>query len=245
MTRLMRVFRFALQRLSDLGHILPLEELFLEGPVQPDDFAVLLTAIARLPYLRRLALYQTRNPKPSLFEDLARAAPGLNALTIVAGDCQSGTEWPMPLVRYPVSLSRHGEQADGRLSPLARMPISRSSRASARSASSPSTGARRPRSITRGNRSRRGSRGSNTTRSVSWFARARPCKRRWRSFRTSRKGEGPLVLSVRVCEPARLTLRGVFIAARLATLRGSSGRRVGGGSMSSSRRSTCALFVAL
>ncbi|BGP54417.1 hypothetical protein JCM8202_000851 [Rhodotorula sphaerocarpa] len=93
-------------RLSDLGHVLPLEELFLEGPVQPDDFAVLLAAIARLPYLRRLALYQTRNPKPSLFEDLARAAPGLNALTIVAGDCQSGTEWPMPLDAYLPVLSR-------------------------------------------------------------------------------------------------------------------------------------------
>lgn len=71
-----------LQRLSDLGTNLPLEELFLEGPVQPEDFAVLLAAIARLPHLKRLALYQVRNPKPALFEDLATAAPGLTALTV-------------------------------------------------------------------------------------------------------------------------------------------------------------------
>lgn len=87
------------QRLNDLGTTLPLEELFLEGPVRPDDFAHLLIAIGHLPNLKRLALYQTRNPKPALFEDLARVAPQLTALVIVAGDSQEAVEWPLPLVR--------------------------------------------------------------------------------------------------------------------------------------------------
>lgn len=95
----------AAQRLTDLGMTLPLEELFLEGPVQPDDFAQLLTAIGLLPNLKRLALYQTRNPKPALLDDLARAAPQLTALVIVAGDSQEAVEWPMPLVSLPGGLS--------------------------------------------------------------------------------------------------------------------------------------------
>ncbi|GAA5976662.1 hypothetical protein JCM10908_005586 [Rhodotorula pacifica] len=93
-------------RLSDLGLTLPLEELFLEGPVRLDDFAQLLLAIGHLPNLQRLALYQTRNPRPALFEDLARVAPQLRALVIVAGDSQEAIEWPLPLSAYLPVLSR-------------------------------------------------------------------------------------------------------------------------------------------
>lgn len=87
------------QRLSDSGIDLPLEELFLEGPCAPDDLAVLVQAIGRLPSLRRLALYQAQEPKPTLVADLAQAAPQLEALTLVAGDCQEAVLWPAPLVR--------------------------------------------------------------------------------------------------------------------------------------------------
>lgn len=96
------------QRLSDTGAALPLEELFLEGPCVPEDLAVLVDAIARLPALRRLALYQVHEPKPALVADLARAAPQVEALTLVAGDCQEAVEWAAPLVRAFCLLPRSG-----------------------------------------------------------------------------------------------------------------------------------------
>ncbi|GAA5861260.1 hypothetical protein JCM8547_008536 [Rhodosporidiobolus lusitaniae] len=84
---------------------LPLEELFLEGPSQPADLSVLVSAIGELPNLQRLALYQVLSPKPALFNDLAMAAPQLRALTVVSGDCQEAVEWPAPLHQYLPSLS--------------------------------------------------------------------------------------------------------------------------------------------
>ncbi|GAA5911518.1 hypothetical protein JCM6882_000525 [Rhodosporidiobolus microsporus] len=85
---------------------LPLEELFLEGPSRQEDLRVLLQAFAHLPHLKRLALYQVQEPSPALFDELARAAPQLQALTVVAGDCQEPCEWPEPLEAYLPALSR-------------------------------------------------------------------------------------------------------------------------------------------
>lgn len=108
------------QRLSYSGLTLPLEELFLEGPLSSVDFAILVSSLAHLPNLRRLALYQCRNPTPTLFDQLHKVVPQLRALTIVgahrfprfvatltrlmacflpAGDCHEGEEWPEDLVR--------------------------------------------------------------------------------------------------------------------------------------------------
>ncbi|TNY22405.1 hypothetical protein DMC30DRAFT_149449 [Rhodotorula diobovata] len=101
-----RVIADEIIRLSDTGTALPLEELFLEGPCVPEDLAVLVDAIARLPALRRLALYQVHEPKPALVADLARAAPQVEALTLVAGDCQEAVEWAAPLEDYLSQLSR-------------------------------------------------------------------------------------------------------------------------------------------
>ncbi|GAA5914737.1 hypothetical protein JCM8208_000686 [Rhodotorula glutinis] len=93
-------------RLSDSGVDLPLEELFLEGPCVPEDLDVLVQAIGRLPSLRRLALYQAQEPKPALVADLAQAAPQLEALTLVAGDCQEAVVWPAPLDDYLTQLAK-------------------------------------------------------------------------------------------------------------------------------------------
>ncbi|GAA6049021.1 hypothetical protein JCM3770_005443 [Rhodotorula araucariae] len=101
-----RVIADEIIRLSDAGTDLPLEELFLEGPCTSADLAVLVSAIARLPALRRLALYQVHNPKPALVADLASAAPQLRALTLVAGDCQEAVEWTAPLDEYIAQLSK-------------------------------------------------------------------------------------------------------------------------------------------
>ncbi|GAA6000525.1 hypothetical protein JCM10207_008052 [Rhodosporidiobolus poonsookiae] len=79
---------------------LPLTELFLEGPSTATDLAVLVQALAQLPNLRRLALYQVQEPKPALFHDLAAAMPRLEALTVVSGDCSEAVEWPAPLEAY-------------------------------------------------------------------------------------------------------------------------------------------------
>ncbi|BGP30613.1 hypothetical protein JCM10296v2_002369 [Rhodotorula toruloides] len=93
-------------RLSYSGLTLPLEELFLEGPLSSVDFAILVSSLAHLPNLRRLALYQCRNPTPTLFDQLHKVVPQLRALTIVAGDCHEGEEWPEDLEAYLPSLSR-------------------------------------------------------------------------------------------------------------------------------------------
>ncbi|BGP23314.1 F-box domain, cyclin-like domain containing protein [Rhodotorula toruloides] len=93
-------------RLSYTGFTLPLEELFLEGPLSSIDFAIFVSSLAHLPNLRRLALYQCRNPTPTLFDQLHKVVPQLTALTIVAGDCHEGEEWPADLEAYLPSLSR-------------------------------------------------------------------------------------------------------------------------------------------
>ncbi|GAA5834820.1 hypothetical protein JCM9279_007118 [Rhodotorula babjevae] len=104
--RAFRVITDEILRLSDAGVDLPLEELFLEGPCVPDDLAILVQAIGRLPSLRRLALYQAQDPKPALVADLAQAAPQLEALTLVAGDCQEPELWPAPLDDYLTQLAK-------------------------------------------------------------------------------------------------------------------------------------------
>ncbi|BGP38342.1 hypothetical protein JCM10450v2_002290 [Rhodotorula kratochvilovae] len=101
-----RVIADEIIRLADAGTDLPLEELFLEGPCTAADLAVLVTALARLPALRRLALYQIHKPMPALVADLAAAAPQLRALTLVAGDCQEAVEWSAPLDDYLTQLSK-------------------------------------------------------------------------------------------------------------------------------------------
>ncbi|GAA5867214.1 hypothetical protein JCM1840_004989 [Sporobolomyces johnsonii] len=95
-------------RLSSLPYAdpLPLEELFLEGPMTVSDRAVLLSSLARLPSLRRLALYQYRSPKPALLSELAAVAPQLHSLTIVSGDCEQSVEWPAPVDEYLPYLSK-------------------------------------------------------------------------------------------------------------------------------------------
>ncbi|GAA5921364.1 hypothetical protein JCM3775_003009 [Rhodotorula graminis] len=104
--RVFRVIADEIIRLSDSGIDLPLEELFLEGPCVPEDLAVLVQAVGRLPSLRRLALYQAQEPRPALVADLAQAAPQLEALTLVAGDCQEAVSWPAPLDAYLTQLAK-------------------------------------------------------------------------------------------------------------------------------------------
>ncbi|GAA5829287.1 hypothetical protein JCM11251_004993 [Rhodosporidiobolus azoricus] len=102
------------------NHVLPLEELFLEGPSRQEDLRVLLRAIKHLPGLKRLALYQVQEPTSAFFDELAKAAPQLEALTIVSGDCQEPCEWPEPLEAYLPSLSHYHQLrffASDRLTP--------------------------------------------------------------------------------------------------------------------------------
>ncbi|GAA5998692.1 uncharacterized protein JCM10292_007163 [Rhodotorula paludigena] len=89
-----------LLRLYEAGAYLPLEELFLEGPSQRADLSVLLSALSRLPCLRRLALYQLLDASPAVVADVVEAVPAVEALTLVHGDCQSAEEWPAPLDAY-------------------------------------------------------------------------------------------------------------------------------------------------
>ncbi|GAA6034800.1 hypothetical protein JCM8097_009305 [Rhodosporidiobolus ruineniae] len=93
-------------RLSETGHTLPLEELFLEGPMTAADLPVLLAALPHLPSLQRLALYQLRDPTPAFFHELVGAVHGLRALTIVTGDCEEAKVWPAPLEAYLPHLRR-------------------------------------------------------------------------------------------------------------------------------------------
>ncbi|GAA5976689.1 hypothetical protein JCM11641_005662 [Rhodosporidiobolus odoratus] len=84
---------------------LPLTELFLEGPSRPSDLSILLTSLSHLPSLTRLALYQVKNPTPALFREIVGNVKGLEALTVVKGDCQEAVEWDAPLEDYLALLS--------------------------------------------------------------------------------------------------------------------------------------------
>ncbi|GAA5869971.1 hypothetical protein JCM16303_001855 [Sporobolomyces ruberrimus] len=84
----------------------PLEELFLEGPMSTSDRSLLVSALAHLPSLRRLALYQARNPTPTLFNEIYASRPELRSLTVMAGDCDGSLLWPCPLEEYLPALSQ-------------------------------------------------------------------------------------------------------------------------------------------
>ena len=49
--------------------------------------------------LKRLALYNLGEVKPSLLTHIATSLPDLKALTIVQGDCDYPSTWVSPLVR--------------------------------------------------------------------------------------------------------------------------------------------------
>ncbi|GAA5898640.1 uncharacterized protein JCM6883_003376 [Sporobolomyces salmoneus] len=85
---------------------LPLEELFLEGPMTETDRSILVKSLEHLGNLRRLALYQARNPTPTLFNEIYESRPNLKSLTVMAGDCDGSVEWPCPLEEYLPSLSQ-------------------------------------------------------------------------------------------------------------------------------------------
>ncbi|GAA6061650.1 hypothetical protein JCM10212_002527 [Sporobolomyces blumeae] len=97
------ISRLAAQRFAEP---LPLEELFLEGPLSASDRSVLVASLANLPSLRRLALYQAQNPTPTLLNEIYAARPDLDSLTIVAGNCDGSVHWPCPLDEYLPSLSQ-------------------------------------------------------------------------------------------------------------------------------------------
>ncbi|GAA5933959.1 uncharacterized protein JCM15063_000516 [Sporobolomyces koalae] len=84
---------------------LQLEELFLEGPMAPTDRSTLIESLQHLPRLRRLALYQARNPTPALFNEIHAVRPDLDSLTVVAGDCDGSVLWPCHVEDYMPSLS--------------------------------------------------------------------------------------------------------------------------------------------
>lgn len=96
--------RLASQRYAEP---LPLEELFLEGPMTETDRSSLVSSLTHLPSLRRLALYQARNPTPTLFNEIHASRPELKSLTVMAGDCDGAILWPCALVRFfpPISHS--------------------------------------------------------------------------------------------------------------------------------------------
>jgi len=92
--------RLASQRYAEP---LPLEELFLEGPMSEVDRSTLIASLVHLPSLRRLALYQARRPTPTLYNEIYQARPDLKSLTIVGGDCDGSILFPAPLVRLRFS----------------------------------------------------------------------------------------------------------------------------------------------
>lgn len=92
------ITRLASQRYAEP---LPLEELFLEGPMNEIDRSTLIASLVNLPSLRRLALYQARRPTPTLYNEIYRVRPDLKSLTIVGGDCDGSILFPTPLVRRP------------------------------------------------------------------------------------------------------------------------------------------------
>jgi hypothetical protein len=102
------IVRLASQRYAEP---LPLEELFLEGPMTETDRSVLVSSLVHLPRLRRLALYQARKPTPVLFNEIYASRPDLTSLTVMAGDCDGAVLWPCSLVSFLVLiiyLSRFG-----------------------------------------------------------------------------------------------------------------------------------------
>ncbi|GAA5825750.1 hypothetical protein JCM5353_001409 [Sporobolomyces roseus] len=97
------ITRLASQRYAEP---LPLEELFLEGPMNEIDRSALIASLVNLPSLRRLALYQARRPTPTLYNEIYRVRPDLKSLTIVGGDCDGSILFPTPLEDYLLSLSQ-------------------------------------------------------------------------------------------------------------------------------------------
>ncbi|GAA6009289.1 hypothetical protein JCM11491_004259 [Sporobolomyces phaffii] len=97
------ITRLASERFADP---LPLEELFLEGPMTTSDRSVLVSSLAHLPALRRLALYQARNPTPTLLNEIHASRPDLTSLTVMGGDCDGSILWPCPLEEYLPSLAQ-------------------------------------------------------------------------------------------------------------------------------------------
>ncbi|GAA5946417.1 hypothetical protein JCM3765_000233 [Sporobolomyces pararoseus] len=95
--------RLASQRYAEP---LPLEELFLEGPMTETDRSILVSSLAHLPSLRRLALYQARSPTPTLFNEIHASRPDLKSLTVMGGDCDGAILWPCALEEYLPSLSQ-------------------------------------------------------------------------------------------------------------------------------------------
>ncbi|GAA5849640.1 hypothetical protein JCM3766R1_003310 [Sporobolomyces carnicolor] len=97
------ITRLATERYAER---LPLEELFLEGPMTQADRSVLVSSLEHLPSLIRLALYQARDPTPTLFNEIYAAQPRLQSLTVMAGDCDGSVLWPCPLEEYLPSLGQ-------------------------------------------------------------------------------------------------------------------------------------------
>lgn len=107
------ITRLATERYAER---LPLEELFLEGPMTQADRSVLVSSLEHLPSLIRLALYQARDPTPTLFNEIYAAQPRLQSLTVMAGDCDGSVLWPCPLVRlFSIARTFAGENFSDRL----------------------------------------------------------------------------------------------------------------------------------
>ncbi|GAA5844321.1 hypothetical protein JCM9279_001768 [Rhodotorula babjevae] len=83
-------------RLADEGVELQLEQVILEGwgVPQPDDFAVLVKALARLPRLRLLSLQGMGCLTAAGMAVLVRAAPRLDTLSLIGGCGTCDFKWP-------------------------------------------------------------------------------------------------------------------------------------------------------
>ncbi|ORY79306.1 hypothetical protein BCR35DRAFT_97053 [Leucosporidium creatinivorum] len=98
-----------METLISSGLSLPLEELFLEGKQTPHHRTILLTALAKVPSLKRLALYHLRDAKPQLLYEIHEVAPQLEALTLVLGilalPCSGLRLWTTTSLPSPASPS--------------------------------------------------------------------------------------------------------------------------------------------